>query len=164
MQKDLKVFLKQYENVPAVAVNWQMFGTSGVKSIPKNKLMIEMLVKQSVEKFEKNEWVKCIVRPKFVKKCINAHLFHYVGPKSAVNSNFDPVRKYITKNIVVNKIRINHYYTRDNDHLVNVKTPRRLKLSIGYQAWLDQINQMNEVYSDHILQFVPELRSKMCFD
>ncbi|MEC7838989.1 MAG: glycosyltransferase family 92 protein [Chlamydiota bacterium] len=162
-QKDLKVFLKSYDKYPAVAVNWQMFGTSGVEQIPEGKLMIETLVNQAVEGFEKNHWVKLIVQPKQVKKCHNAHLFYFRKKQRPVNSAYSPVKSFVSDTVFVNDIRINHYYTRDNHHLVTVKTPRRLQLSSSYQAWLDEVNQMNEVFSDAIFPYIPELQKKMGF-
>lgn len=157
---DLRVFLKDYIDHPAIAVNWQMFGTSDVPFIPADKLMIEMLVNQSKVNFHRNRWVKCIVQPALTTEVFNPHLFFYVKKKKAVNSDFEKVKGYRSKRIVVDKIRINHYYTRDVEHFLTVKVPRRLKLSDMYEAWLQEVGEMNEVYNGEILRFVPALKEK----
>lgn len=155
-------FLKAYKKHPALIVHWQLFGTSNLEKIPKDKLMIEVLTKQSEINFSKNRYIKSIVQPSKVHKFFNPHYFIYKNKKKAVNSDFQKVQSYESPRIIVDKIRINHYYTRDKEHFFNVKLPRRIKiLGSDYDEWLKEIELMNEVENFEIQRFVPELRRVM---
>ena len=80
-------FLKEYEQYPAVMLNWQCFGTSCVKEIPKERLMVEMLHMKAREKSVRNFPVKSIVRPELVDLKQNnwsPHVFNYFSDKPAV--------------------------------------------------------------------------------
>lgn len=164
-EDNLYEFLKAYNKYPALAVNWQLFGTSDLDRIPENKLMIESLIKQSKVDFYRNRYIKSIVQPSKVVKFFNPHCFIYKHKKMAVNENFFKVEKYESPLIAIDKIRINHYYTRDKEHFYNIKLPRRIKImGSQYEAWLKEINLMNDIENFEIQRFVPALRKAMNFN
>jgi Glycosyltransferase family 92 len=159
----LPKLLKEYEAYPGLTVNWQMFGTSGVKKIPQNKLLIETLVYQSPKDFWWNVRIKSIVRPIYAIEAINPHFFSYHNQQTAVNSDNIAFHNDCSPYVVVNKVRINHYYTRDEDHFFNEKVPRRIKWygKYDYETWYDDLNSE---YNSEILRFIPILRKKMGLD
>ena len=118
---NLHNFLKDYEKYGAVCANWIMFGTSDIDEIPKNTLMIESLTMrdQSV-----NKHVKSIVQPEKVR-AVNSHAptafysnFFQVTPnKVQFSGPFSP-------ELNIDKLRINHYWTRDKKWLREIKIPR----------------------------------------
>jgi len=158
--RDLKAFLKLYEKYPAVVVNWQCFGTSGIAKIPEDKLMIELLVNKAEVDHYDNHYIKSIVRPKYtIKSKGRIHHFIYKDHKHAVNADYQVVKNFRTPNVSIDKIRINHYRTRDEDHFVNVKLPR-------LRQWYENDSKYfyedhNVIYDDTILQFVDELKERM---
>jgi hypothetical protein len=120
-QMNLLDFLKDFENYGGVCANWFMFGTSDVERIPDDGLMIEYLVKCDPHG---NKHVKSIVRPERVVNFINPHFAHYKKGFYQVNADkmrFDgPYSPYIS----LDKIRINHYWTRDIFYVNTIKLPR----------------------------------------
>ncbi len=67
--------------------------------------------------------VKSIVQPKFVYNCSNAHYCQYVHGKYAVCENGEHCYKNMSLKVSVDKIRINHYWTRTEDYFNNYKIP-----------------------------------------
>lgn len=125
---NLITFLRDYEKCAELSVNWVMFGTSDVEKIPENGLMLEHLTKCDPIG---NKHVKSIVRPERILNFINnnphfaqcRHKFKQVNPD---NIHFHgPYSPYIS----LDKIRINHYWTRDKEWLTKVKIPRAIALN-----------------------------------
>jgi glycosyltransferase involved in cell wall biosynthesis len=114
-------FLVGYEHFGGVCVNWVMYGTSQVQKIPLDGLMIECLVKCDPRG---NKHIKSIVRPDRVLDFNNPHFARYRPGYYQVNADkveFDgPYSPYIA----IDKVRINHYWTRDIDYLYSIKLPR----------------------------------------
>lgn len=155
-------FLKDYEDYGAVEVNWQVFGTSNVKKVPKKKLMIEVLIMKGDENLEMNQNTKSIVQPHLTEKCLGAHNFSFIDSYFGVYTNYahskpNPKSSYI----LIDKIRINHYWTRDEKFAKKVKLPR-------YELWHHRLKyyniikpKLNAVEDKTIQRFVPLLRKAM---
>ncbi len=154
-------FLKNYEQYPALVVNWQCFGTSHVYRIPDDKLMIEMLVNKADPDHYDNRYVKSIINPKStITGKSQVHHFYYHHNKSAVNADYVEVKNFRSPYVCVDKIRINHYRTRDEEHFINVKLPR-LKKWYEDNAARCFFEDHNQVFDDAILRFVPALKKKI---
>src|SRR5262249_138557 len=101
--------LSAYEDLPALAIPWTMFGSSGHQLRPSG-LVIENYVKRS----PKLDKPKSIVDPRRVSSIRSAHLFDLeAGPEMA----FDEQRRLIVRSScgldpVSNVFRLNHYFTR----------------------------------------------------
>lgn len=120
-QQSLVEFLKKYEGYGGVCANWVMFGTSDVQNIPIDGLMTEYLVKCDPYG---NKHVKSIVRPESVIDFFNPHYAHYRKGYYQVNGDKIKFEGPYSPYIAINKIRINHYWTRDIHYLQTVKLPR----------------------------------------
>lgn len=149
--------LKEYEMYGGVYINWLMFGTSGHQTIPKGRLMIETLTYGL-------PWVenlgKSIVRPERVSLCSDAHRMFYHPPYIHVNTDHETFDAICPR--ASDKLIINHYYTRDIDHLVNVKFPRRRKWQpLELEEYKREVDKLNVVRHKTILRFVPALRKKI---
>lgn len=152
--------LKDYENYGGLYINWLMFGTSGLQTIPQKNLMIESLVYglPEVETLGKS-----IVRPDRVSNCNDAHRLFYYPPYIHVNTNHESFDWLCPK--ASDRLVINHYYTRDQNHLATVKYPRRRKWqSIDFQEYMQMGENINITSHSAILKFVPELRQRMHLD
>ncbi|MEM1282983.1 MAG: glycosyltransferase family 92 protein [Chlamydiota bacterium] len=163
-KKRLIDVLKHFEKYGGVYVNWQVFGTSGVKRIPSDKLMIEMLVMKTDKNFIKNRVGKSIVRPERVLKVLNAHRMTYVKGFFEVNENKvkqSSFSMHATKKTHIEKLRINHYWSRDEDFLHNQKLSRRFKEKSDNYNPLMEIENLSCHYDGTILRFVPMLKKKM---
>ncbi len=161
-KNDLVAFLKDYEEYGGLEVNWQTFGTSAVKTIPKDKLLIEFLTWRGNRDLNINHNTKSIVHPHLVTRCTGAHNFAYQDSHYSVYSNYAHSSQYpLSPYILTDKIRINHYWARDEDFLYKVKVPR-------YQKWqqhLEFVNHLipllNEVEDQEILRFASDLKKSL---
>lgn len=74
----IREFVADHANCPAVAVNWAIFGSSGLQQRPSG-LVIENFLQRSDVSFAPNRHVKCLVQPRQTKYCVNAHYFEVKG-------------------------------------------------------------------------------------
>lgn len=176
---NLCAFLDDYKSCAAVCVNWFMFGTSDVKKIENNQLMIEQLIRRDPKG---NKHIKTIARPECISHFTSPHFaafkpnFFQVNPdKIKFNGPFSP---YISSD----KIRINHYWTRDIHYLNTVKLPRAEFLKTNFMvtdndSWyipkekarsmspsewtLTISNYMNTEEDKTILKYIDNLRKQM---
>ena len=161
---NLVQFLKEYERYGGVAVNWQMYGTSGVSKIHDHQLMIETLLLKARQNYGENHFVKSIIQHKKVRDIKDPHKVEYKKNYSQVNSDHAPFRNSTSPHVVVDKIRINHYWSRDLWYFVNFKCARRQKWQEGPDGQILREANLNAVYDDTILRFVPELRKRMVLE
>ncbi len=161
---NLVEFLKNYDEFAGIAVNWQHYGTSHVKFIPKNKLMIEMLLMRAPYDYWDNQCLKSIVKPEYVERWSSVHYADYKPGYFQVNSNKVPFQGLWAPYIVADKIRINHYWVRDEHYFLNVKIIRRAKWGVNYAEMIKKVEKMNREKDDILLRFVPQLRQKMGYD
>ncbi len=167
-QPDLISYLAQFDQKPeigAIQVNWQLYGTSWLSSIPENKLLIESLTWKAVSTYNKmspsNEDVKSIIRPEAVKKySIHKGIYKeefFVFP-AFTEDRFQPVQ--------IDHIRINHYWTRTEDFFFKTKIARRLTFMSPkyYEDALTLLDDLNQVEDKIIFKWVPELRKIVGLD
>ncbi len=162
--------LNDYEQFGGVYVFWQMFGTSNIEKIPDNKLLIETLTMRSEDDYFWNHWGKSIVRPEYVYSC-DIHFHRYFSPFFHVFTNKTRIPDYDTFShqhlktiskfpIIFSKLKINHYWTRDEYYLYNCKFPRYDRWTLVQDA-LNRMSQLNVIESNDILRFVPALYQAM---
>jgi len=152
---NLANFLQDYENFAAVCVNWQMYGTSGVKKISKGHLLIEDLIYKAPFDYYENMHVKSIVRPEFVETNVNPHSFAFQPGFYQVNANKEIFSGSYSA-VIIDKIRINHYWTRDEHFFNHIKLARR-------QKWQDagcitRASNINKEVDKAIFKYVPALK------
>lgn len=155
---ELRVVLKKYEKFGGVYANWLMFGTSHVEKIPQGILMIEALNHCAVGPVITG---KSIVRPERVEACTNPHYMRYKEPYYQVNTNKTRFEKNNCP-VAGDQLLIFHYYTRDVDHLINVKIPRRAKWTpIDPVQHIEQMESLNQTINLSMQRFVPLLNLKV---
>ncbi len=154
----LKEFLVPYEEFAGLGINWQMFGTSGVGSLPKGKTLVETLV---MKKKTNGILIKSIVQPARVVGVINQHVCKFVDGFFLVNENKKRLEYDVNNPCVeeaVNLVQINHYYTRTEDFFIKKSERRRRIMNEDMSVSLEAYKTFNEVKDDCILRFVPLLR------
>lgn len=160
-ESGLGEFLKDYEAYGGLGVNWQLFGTSGVSEIPHDKLMIETLLLKAPEQFAENYHIKSIVRPETVACCHNPHFVVYKYKYFQVNPNKERFSGPFPPYIDVDKIRINHYWSRDEHFFYITKVDRRAGFNEAASFAEQREKKLNATLDDAILRFVPPLRFAM---
>ena len=145
---DMITLLRKYDNAGGVYNPWVVFGTSWVKKIPDDKLLIEMLVHNGASQHSLG---KSIIRTEYTIH-IRPHHATYIPGKAEVQ-------------IPIREMQINHYWSRDEYYLYNFKIPRRALWGTDAATcirWATYATTYS-IYSEPILRFVPPLRAKMGF-
>lgn len=117
---NLQQFLKPYEKVGGIIVNWQMFGTSGIWEIPEGCLMTECLYRKAEKNAICNTNQKSIVQPHF---CLSYNI-HYAN---YINGYGHSYPKDPGSGVPIKQIQINHYWLRNEKFMREVKAPRRAR-------------------------------------
>lgn len=159
-EQSLVDFLVPYERYGALGVNWLMFGTSYEKEIPKGRLMIEMLTLCTDTCYPNNCYVKSIVRPERASHFENPHQPVFAPGYFAVNTNRLPFQGKMSDYVLTNKLRINHYWTRDESFFYNKKIARQKRWG-GNPNPEAIFKKMNINKDELILRYVPSLRNNI---
>ena len=130
-------FLKDYEEYGGVCANWVLFGTSNVEKIPDDKLMIETLT--MCDPLGKRV-IKSIIRPERAIQFKHTNYPVYSKGYFPVMSDGVTFKGCFSPKVTIDKLRINHYWTRDKYYLHTVKIPRAESLYAhgfrrGYEHW-----------------------------
>lgn len=151
-------FLSKYwdkENIGGICANWVIYGTSNVAKIPDDKLMIETLILSHGKGDPK---FKSIVKP---DKVLAVRTPHYCTYKEGVHHCTPSKKQKRPPFCEIDKIRINHYWTRDEWYLYNQKIPRRElwgTLPVTSQHW----GQLGNAQIDtSIFRFIESLRKRV---
>ena len=167
-QNNLTDLLKEYEDYAGICVNWELFGTSYIDYILDNELLIEKLtLKCEKPNLEFCKQVKSIVQPQYVLYSKNAHSCIYKKGFFCVNENKIKPQfmssNHISSKIICNeKIRINHYWTRDEYFFKYHKLARKKRIQgdkYSYIYWMK--SRLNAKYDDTIFRFIPSLKKNM---
>ncbi len=156
--------LAKYVKYGGVCVNWQMYGTNKVTKVPENSLLIETLLMKAPTEYSENIHVKSIVQPMRVFDCKNPHYCYYKKDYYSVNTNKENCPGPFNESILLDKIRINHYWARDEHFLYNEKIPRNTKWGGKVDNILERVEIMNQVYDPIMLRFSDKLKVKMGFN
>jgi Glycosyltransferase family 92 len=104
--------LREYEEFPGVVVHWVFFGTSGHETRPPG-LVTENYVRRSLA-FGGNRYIKSIVDPARVERCLSPHHFSY-RDGHAVDEERRPVDGPLVEPVSISRLRINHYWTKSEE-------------------------------------------------
>ena len=147
--------LKNHNDEVGLAISWRVFGTSNVKEIGENQLMIEQLTRCTTPDDGLCKIVKSIAKTdKFVKFATCApHYCDYLDGKHSL---------HLPKEEIV----INHYMNRNETYFLKQKVKSREKIQNKKLSAPDIIEALkvgNAMQDDqkHIAKFIPELRQKM---
>jgi Glycosyltransferase family 92 len=160
LDQPLPAVLADYEQWPAVGVNWAMFGTSGHRSRPAG-LVIDSYRRRTTDPAI-NRHVKSIVDPARTDPyCDNPHYFFYKNGAAAVDENRNPLEGPLSDTVSVTRLRINHYWTRSEEEATakfarNRADDGSIREPPDFAA-LDQ--NLNAEPDDTITAYVPALRS-----
>ena len=153
-------FLEGYKLYGGVFINWQCFGTSHMPSVPVSRLMIESLTLKYPWDHPKNRIVKTIAQP----TKINEYFIHDCSFKKG---SFGVTPGYLKGKSPfpdIEKIRINHYWTRAEDFFFNVKIPRvesYTKKTMSQEEIEKILIESNSIEDLSIFPYVEDLRKAM---
>jgi hypothetical protein len=160
---NVKDFLQDFDSIYSVGgitVSWQFYGTSWCKKIPKDKLMIETLLLKAKVKYHLNQEIKTICKPHKVHRYRVHNAVYKKGFYSVASNGYNGPGNPVQ----IDKIRLNHYWTRDEDFFFNVKIPRRMRCT-GKSYPPHEVEKLfkalNALEDRIMLRFVPALRERV---
>lgn len=165
--------LAEYADHPAVGVNWVMFGSSGHKQKPAGGVLENYLRRGELESGvpythlrrpdgsyrSENAHIKSIVQPSKVEACTNPHYMQYANGARAVDENGQPIDGPFTAKVSVNKLRINHYWSKSEEEC-RIKFNRGFADGSGARDWNEFLLHeaiLNTVHDDTALRVVAQL-------
>lgn len=154
-EQNLKDLLQKYDSYASLSVNWKIFGTNNIPKIPRDKLLIETLLKSSLDK---DLHVKTIVKPRYVKKFLNPHFATLKKGYCQVTENFQYFMGSFAPTLTFREIRINHYWSRDLEFFNNTKLKRKHLADIELNLLLQSDQNFSKHHDDSILRFLKPLR------
>lgn len=118
-QASVKQFLAAHAQASAIAINWAFFGSNGHHSLSK-ELTLEAFTRRAPQAFQPNSQFKSIVRPRFVKSCINSHCFDVDGAYCRPGGeSFTLKRPGIMEEVALYEwCQLNHYFVRSRQHWI----------------------------------------------
>ena len=147
----MKDVVKRYKGYPGLLIYWHVFGTSHVKHLPKNTLLIEAL--HLTTPLDYPDPPKSIVRPEMVTG------FQWPPHRCLYTNNRQPL------DLSKTEARINHYVNRTKDFLrEKIKKKEHMeckKLSKKEKKELKRRGNDVEDQEKLIQRYVPELRRRM---
>lgn len=152
--------LKEFEKFGGIGVNWLIYGTSSIKKLLPSQLLIENLTSCSLSSYAPNKHIKSIVQPRYTSHFTNPHYANYLENYYAVNTDKLPLEGPFSTYIRTNQLRINHYWTKDEDFFYREKLPRQKRWG-GNPLVEPLLEQMNKTEDRFILKFVPALKEAL---
>ena len=155
--RPLPELLTEYEGWPGVGVNWAVFGTSGHETKPPG-LVIENYVMRVDH--PANRFIKSIVDPSRVVRCINVHNFEYESLMT-MDENHYPIYGVRSKSVSFSRLRINHYMTKSEEEArAKIDRPKEWQ---DHRLW--RSTRMEERFPQQpdrtILRYVPSLHDAL---
>lgn len=147
------VLEKHFSRASGLCINWQLFGTSKVAKVEEGQSMLKQLTWKMRWNHECNNAYKSIVQPLHVKKCVCPHRCEYKKNHWQISPNMEKVG-IIGTSVHIDKIRLNHYWARDEWFLYNIKLPRQIKWKRDPEQLLRNVEMMHDEQDFTIQRFV----------
>lgn len=100
-----------------LAVNWRMFGSSGLVKKPAGGVL-DNFIQRAVDGYESNHHIKTIANPRRVQSLVNSHFAFYFGKGYAVSEQGEPVENYWNPVDKLEYICVNHYFTKSKEEWI----------------------------------------------
>lgn len=153
--------------VGGLALNWACFGSAGQKFWEEG-LVIERFLRRALLRFPVNQHYKAVVRPENVDHWITPHHAvltsgSYVDAKGRDLVYRDGRQDSLSKNIVWENLRINHYVVKSFEEFVLRKSPKGSATKAGrikHRKYFE-LHDKNHVECDAMLAFVPAVKAEV---
>ena len=143
--KSIPEFLRRFESVPVVEINWLVYGSGGAKTKTAGTMM-ERFKRHSVPSHYLNRHVKSIVDPRRVYGMIGCHEAARISGHAA-DSHGERIRKnFRDREPQQDVIRINHYAVRSYEEFLEKQARGRAsgRQTTVQSAYFDQYD-LNDI-------------------
>jgi len=140
-------FLRDFEEFPGIEINWVVYGSGGKES-KEEGLVIERFKDHAEKNSPLNRHVKSIVNPRMVR-CSYIHISKYLSNHKSVNEHKQKnVINFLQRNPSLDKIRINHYFTKSHREFIEKKNRGRADSSELLAEEHFRLHDRNEIKND----------------
>ena len=157
------------DEMAALKVNWQIFGSNGHKTADLSKGVLERFTRRAEKIWAEsnindvddynlssplgNGLVKTIANPRATNYFYNPHFAVHFNDFRAVNEDGKTVDKFLNVPVSTDKIVVNHYYTKSREEFLAKSNRGRSDILANYSLeWFDNYDR-NEVFDDGILKY-----------
>lgn len=166
---DLKNLLQDYEDFSGLGVPWQIYGSSGHMLSPYG-LCLENYLNRAETNWPTNKLVKSIIKTSEIEPhplsssgYLTSHLWN--TKKGVVDENhniIDADGQGRINDISINKIRVNHYFTKSYEDWIEKRNRGRGGLT-RHQIPIEMFDayDQNVIYDDIALNYVEEIKKML---
>ena len=141
-----------HKEVAGLGIHWLIFGSSNFVTPPEG-LVTENYVFRSRTDFYKNKHVKTIINPRKILGYTNSHLPIPLPGYKIIHENYQVIDSPASDNVPVEKIRINHYFTKSKEEFMK-KRDRGLADNTGKRSMEEfKIHDKNDVFDNSMQIF-----------
>ena len=148
--------LSRDSNAAGVAINWQLYGSNGQETADYSRGVLERFTRRAPHDYELdlgNTLVKSIIDPRKVEYMPNPHSAIYLHNFHAVNAAGEIVAGYLNKPVNVDKIVVNHYFTKSREEYSKKFSRGRSDVNVKYSQDNFELQDRNEIFDDGILTY-----------
>lgn len=146
--------------VGGLAVNWRMFGSSGLEHKPEGGVL-ENFLYRAAEDGKGNDCIKTIVDPRKVYKYKHPHFPTYLYGYYSIDENGKKVKGWSHPAAQINKIRINHYFTKSKEEWVERRSLGKADKS-DEKRTIEEFyaHDNNDIFDDSMLYYVQQMETQ----
>lgn len=134
--------------VSGIGINWRCFGSNG-QDQKIDGGVLERFTKRSPDEFLRNRVIKTIANPRRVKLISRPHDATYFTNCICVNENGKRINDFENPENTVEKLQINHYFTKSREEFMAKKSRGRADCYLRYS---DQVfeSYQNDIIEDRV--------------
>ena len=118
--------------IGGVGINWRNFGSNG-QDRKINGGVLERFTHRAPDNFARNFVIKTISNPRRVKEIYRAHDAKYFMNCICVNENGNQIEEFENRENTVEKLQINHYFTKSREEFMAKKSRGRADCNLRYR-------------------------------
>ena len=157
----IEEIMKQDKNSGGIAVNWRMYGSSGLLRKPEG-LVIDNYLYRGDGAAKGNDCIKTIANPRLIKSYDQVHFPTYYAGIHSVNEDGKPVYGWSNPCAETKKIRINHYFTKSKEEWIVRRSHGKADAAADYPRTIDEFyeHDHHDIYDPIMLPYAKALREK----
>lgn len=146
--------MKEVPSAGAVVINWRMYGSSGQEKKDLSHGVLERFRLRAKDDFEPNIHIKTVADPRRVALIDNPHFAIYLKGFHAIDEHGNPVvLSPFNKRNTVDRIRINHYFTKSREEWLEKRNRGRADAKGKRSLDEFEIYDNNDIYDDVVLKY-----------
>lgn len=153
----LDEILSRDKSAAGLAVNWQLFGSSGEVKADYSRGVLERFTRRAPKDRapdgKGNAHIKTISNPRKINVVAQSHFQNYFEGFYSVNENGGSPTRAFNYPVTVEKIALNHYFTKSREEFLLKRERGRPDTNIKYALEQFELYNCNEEFDDGILKY-----------